>query len=259
MLNPFHPYGTVRHLQNKPIANFVDDDQYLLIAAAEKEGLLKVTFKVDSHALLMILLRHSKSCMKQTEDLPFHVYPQHSAISLVRSWRFSFAADNPPTLLCYHLACTCHSLCIGSKSGPSAFCKQRPHFLPLSAEVYAISDSSGATVQLVDQNALDQTADTLLMSTKDTYCSQSVSTTARAWNELREKVLIDALDNVFKPQFERELRAKLTSDAREQACIKCTRHVWKLAVEGPVLVKPLAPLPSLVLLVTPEVLMHKQQ
>lgn len=46
VLNPFHPYGTVRHLRNKPVAKFTDDDQYLLIAAAEKEGLLKVTFKV---------------------------------------------------------------------------------------------------------------------------------------------------------------------------------------------------------------------
>lgn len=46
VLNPFHPYGTVRHLHNKPVADFGDDDQYLLIAAAEKEGLLKVSFKV---------------------------------------------------------------------------------------------------------------------------------------------------------------------------------------------------------------------
>lgn len=46
VLNPFHPYGAVRHLHNKPVARFIDDDQYLLIAAAEKEGLLKVTFKV---------------------------------------------------------------------------------------------------------------------------------------------------------------------------------------------------------------------
>lgn len=46
VLNPFHPYGTVRHLHNKPVAHFTDDDQYLLIAAAEKEGLLKISFKV---------------------------------------------------------------------------------------------------------------------------------------------------------------------------------------------------------------------
>lgn len=46
VLNPFHLYGTVRHLHNKPVAHFNDDDQYLLIAAAEKEGLLKVSFKV---------------------------------------------------------------------------------------------------------------------------------------------------------------------------------------------------------------------
>ena len=80
----------------------------------------------------------------------------------------------------------------------------------------------------------------LLNQTKELYCSQSVSTTARAWNELREKVLVDSLDTVFKPQFERELRAKLSSEAREHACVKCARHVWKLAVEGPIAVRPVA-------------------
>ncbi|KAL3162429.1 hypothetical protein ABBQ32_010098 [Trebouxia sp. C0010 RCD-2024] len=135
VLNPFHPYGTVRHLRNKPVAKFTDDDQYLLIAAAEKEGLLKVTFKVR----------------------------------------------RPP---------------------PG-----------------------------------EQTTDVLLEQTKELYCSQSVSTTATAWNELREKVLVDALDSFFKPQFERELRSKLISDARDYACLKCSRHIWRLAVEGPVALK----------------------
>lgn len=46
VLTPFHPYGTVRHLRDKPVARFTDRDQFLLIAAAEKEGLLKVHFKV---------------------------------------------------------------------------------------------------------------------------------------------------------------------------------------------------------------------
>ena len=45
VLNPFHQYGTVQHLRNKPVTGFQDSDQFLLIAAAEKEGLLKVTFK----------------------------------------------------------------------------------------------------------------------------------------------------------------------------------------------------------------------
>lgn len=91
-------------------------------------------------------------------------------------------------------------------------------------------------MQVFDSQALDPTADLLLEQTKELYCSQSVSTTARAWNELREKVLVDALDNVFKPQFERELRSKLISDARESACLKCSHHIWQLAVEGPVAV-----------------------
>ena len=47
VLTPFHPYGTVRHIQNKPVKKFSDRDQFLLIAAAEKEGLLKVQFKVN--------------------------------------------------------------------------------------------------------------------------------------------------------------------------------------------------------------------
>ena len=47
VLTPFHPYGTVRHIQNKPVKKFTDRNQFLLIAAAEKEGLLKVKFKVS--------------------------------------------------------------------------------------------------------------------------------------------------------------------------------------------------------------------
>lgn len=92
-------------------------------------------------------------------------------------------------------------------------------------------------VQVRDAHATNQAADVLLEQTKELYCSQSVSTTARAWNELREKVLVDALVNVFKPQFERELRAKLTSDAREYVCLESCKKTWKLAVEGPVAVR----------------------
>lgn len=47
VLTPFHPYGTVRHIHKKPVKKFIDHDQFLLIAAAEKEGLLKVQFKVS--------------------------------------------------------------------------------------------------------------------------------------------------------------------------------------------------------------------
>ena len=103
----------------------------------------------------------------------------------------------------------------------------------------SLAQADCASAQVVDPQAMDQSADVLLEQTKELYCSQSVSTTARAWNELREKVLVDALDNIFKPQFERELRVKLMSEARENACVKCTRHVWKLAVEGPISVRPL--------------------
>ena len=47
VLDPFHPYGTVRHLRNKPVHAFTDEEQYLLVADAEKGGLLKVDFKVS--------------------------------------------------------------------------------------------------------------------------------------------------------------------------------------------------------------------
>ena len=79
--------------------------------------------------------------------------------------------------------------------------------------------------------------DILLQRTRELYCSQSVSTNAKAWNDVREKVLQDALDNVLKPQFERELRAKLTSDARDFVCSKCSSHVWRLASQGPLAVR----------------------
>ncbi|KAL0039173.1 hypothetical protein WJX77_010168 [Trebouxia sp. C0004] len=135
VLTPFHPYGTVRHIQNKPVKKFTDRDQFLLIAAAEKEGLLKVQFKV------------------------------------------------------------------------------------------------------VDVSAENKAEDALLKQTKELYLSQSVSTTAKAWNDVREKVLQDALDNVLKPQFERELRAKLVSDAREFVCSKCSSKVWRLATQAPVQIR----------------------
>lgn len=41
-IGAFHRYSGVEWLRNKPLASFVDD-QWLLIAKAEREGLLKVT------------------------------------------------------------------------------------------------------------------------------------------------------------------------------------------------------------------------
>ena len=82
--------------------------------------------------------------------------------------------------------------------------------------------------------------DTLLSHTKELYCTQGVSTTARAWNELREKVLQDALDTVLKPQFERELRSRLVSEARELVCSKSFTEVCRLASQGPYMVRETA-------------------
>jgi len=103
------------------------------------------------------------------------------------------------------------------------------------------SSVSPAAAQVVDVSAEDKAEDALLKQTKELYLSQSVSTTAKAWNDVREKVLQDALDNVLKPQFERELRAKLVSDAREFVCSKCSSKVWRLATQAPIKVR-LAPL-----------------
>ena len=90
-----------------------------------------------------------------------------------------------------------------------------------------------SSVQTYDHDAVDKGADILLDHIKELYCTQSVSTTARAWNDLREKVLQDALDTVLKPQFERELRSKLVSEARELVCNKAFSEVLKLAGQGP--------------------------
>lgn len=50
-MDPLHPYGPVRHLRNKPVHAFTDEQQYLLIAEAEKKDLLKVHFKVMDTAI----------------------------------------------------------------------------------------------------------------------------------------------------------------------------------------------------------------
>lgn len=91
---------------------------------------------------------------------------------------------------------------------------------------------------MLDSASEARTEDVLLKHTKELYCSQSVSTTAKAWNDVREKVLQDALDNVLKPQFERELRAKLVSDARECVCAEVSSHIYRLAIQGPFAVRP---------------------
>lgn len=42
-LNPFHKYGRVKHIRGKPVTEvLVCAEQFLLMVAAEKEGLVKV-------------------------------------------------------------------------------------------------------------------------------------------------------------------------------------------------------------------------
>ena len=133
-------------------------------------------------------------------------------------------------------ACAFKQICLNPTAG-SGTGENAGHIISMVWSYSSVLEDAHGALQVTDPQAVNQVADVLLEQTKELYCSQSVSTTARAWNELREKVLVDALDNLFKPQFERELRAKLTSDAREGACLKCSKHIWKLAVEGPVAVR----------------------
>ena len=117
----------------------------------------------------------------------------------------------------------------------------QPSDLPGNADsapvLPCLSSPVSPDAQVVDASAENKAEDALLKQTKELYLSQSVSTTAKAWNDVREKVLQDALDNVLKPQFERELRAKLVSDAREFACSKCSSKVWRLATQAPIQVR----------------------
>eukprot|EP00873_Tetraselmis_striata_P037857 jgi/Tetstr1/458121/TSEL_044613.t1 len=46
VLDPFHPYGVVKRLRNKPLKKFEASEQYMSIKMAESEGLIKVTLDV---------------------------------------------------------------------------------------------------------------------------------------------------------------------------------------------------------------------
>ena len=71
VLTPFHQYGTVRHLQDKPVAKFTDRDQFLLIAAAEKEGLLKVHFKVTAFSRTLYRQRMNANLSQAAPCSPY--------------------------------------------------------------------------------------------------------------------------------------------------------------------------------------------
>ena len=89
-------------------------------------------------------------------------------------------------------------------------------------------------LQLLQPESPAQTGeDVLLQQITELYCSQSVSTTAKAWNDIRERALKEALTTIFVPQFERELRAKLTADARELVCTDCCTKIFDWAAQGP--------------------------
>lgn len=55
-LDAFHPYGRVRRLAGKPAPLFVDDDAYLRLHLAEKDGLLKSTVALPADVLERRLL-----------------------------------------------------------------------------------------------------------------------------------------------------------------------------------------------------------
>jgi transcription elongation factor SPT6 len=45
-LDPFHPYGQVKRLRDKPVEEFVGTDQFLRLVQAEREGLISVRIGV---------------------------------------------------------------------------------------------------------------------------------------------------------------------------------------------------------------------
>lgn len=46
MLTPFHKYGSIKRIRNKPVLDMLGAfDQFLFMVAAEKEGLIKVRYE----------------------------------------------------------------------------------------------------------------------------------------------------------------------------------------------------------------------
>ena len=75
--------------------------------------------------------------------------------------------------------------------------------------------------------------DSIVKDMKDLYVSEAVSTISQAWNELRRQILHDTLRVHLLPALEKELRARLTSDAREVVLRDAADGLWKYAVQAP--------------------------
>jgi hypothetical protein len=81
MLTPFHKYGSVKRIQNKPVYEMLDQhafDQYLFMVAAEKEGLITVCYYhifaaqlLTSNCFAQFLSSHSSIHLDHNSQSPW--------------------------------------------------------------------------------------------------------------------------------------------------------------------------------------------
>ena len=69
---------------------------------------------------------------------------------------------------------------------------------------------------------------------QDTFLSGGVGPEARAWNDVRIKILQDAISNLLLPEIKKEARARLAADSKVAASQEIARKMWELAIEPPV-------------------------
>ena len=67
----------------------------------------------------------------------------------------------------------------------------------------------------------------------DLFLSGGIGPEAQAWNEMRKKILEDAITNGIMPGVLRDLRARLTGDARAAVSRETSKTLWELAVKPP--------------------------
>lgn len=112
VLNPFHPYGQVRRLQQKPVPLFIDNDQFLRIHLAEKEGLLTASLQVPASIyesriigrLREAYLSHNTDDVSQEwnqlrENVLSDAVKKHIIPALERELRVRLVADGREALL----------------------------------------------------------------------------------------------------------------------------------------------------------------
>jgi len=78
---------------------------------------------------------------------------------------------------------------------------------------------------------------TILDKLKDKYISEGVSLICQEWNQLRNKVLHEAVTRHLWPVFGREIRMRLESDARQELLTNYGSALWELASTPPLQVR----------------------